>query len=157
LGDLQEAPGEQLPGDPSAPLPKPGTAGSTGMDNGVSEAIASGIASLTEMVPCHQFAEQALNILLYLAKQWNIEIRATEVAKDGGEQSEVNKLLTRPEDEIESRVRPSTEGTNFFVPIVKMQDIMCPRGQGPPPGVEPAIGAAVSRNAAAAATTAPAA
>lgn len=40
----------------------------------VTRSINQGIADLTEMAPCHHFAEQALNILRYLAKKWNIEV-----------------------------------------------------------------------------------
>lgn len=36
------------------------------LDPAVAEAIQQGISDLTDMAPCHQFAEQALNILRYL-------------------------------------------------------------------------------------------
>lgn len=38
------------------------------------EALGQGIADLAEMAPCHHFAEQALSILRYLAKKWNVDV-----------------------------------------------------------------------------------
>ncbi|KAL8383507.1 hypothetical protein RB595_010624 [Gaeumannomyces hyphopodioides] len=43
-------------------------------DPQVVQSINQGIADLTEMAPCHHFAEQALNILRHLAKRWKIQV-----------------------------------------------------------------------------------
>jgi hypothetical protein len=65
------------------------------------------------MAPCHQFADQALNILRYLAKKWNIDV---EVPQQGS-QEEADKLL-----------QPSTSSLNFFTPNVSAGDFMCSWG-----------------------------
>ncbi|KAL6857388.1 fungal-specific transcription factor domain-containing protein [Trichoderma novae-zelandiae] len=85
------------------------------MDPRVSEALSRGIANLTEMAPCHHFAEQALNILRFLAKKWNIEVNV-----DGDK--------TPPEDP-DNLVRPYSSSLNFFAPNVRDSDFMC--GWGP--------------------------
>ncbi|UKZ74429.1 hypothetical protein TrVFT333_002097 [Trichoderma virens FT-333] len=87
------------------------------MDPRVSEALTRGIADLTEMAPCHHFAEQALNILRYLAKKWNIEVNV-----DG------DKV---PPDDPDNLVRPYSSSLNFFAPNVQESDFMC--GWGPSP------------------------
>jgi hypothetical protein len=86
------------------------------MDPRVSEALSKGIADLTEMAPCHHFAEQALNILRYLAKKWNIEVN-------------VNGDKTPPED-ADKLVRPYSSSLNFFAPNVQENDYMCGWGPG---------------------------
>ncbi|KAL5610949.1 hypothetical protein FOBRF1_007066 [Fusarium oxysporum] len=43
-------------------------------DPHLSEAVKQGIARLAEMTPCHYIAEQALHLLRYLAKKWNINV-----------------------------------------------------------------------------------
>jgi hypothetical protein len=53
------------------------------IDLHVTQAIRQGIADLTEMAPCHQFAEQALNILLHLSKQWNVDLEVRNWQKEG--------------------------------------------------------------------------
>ncbi|KAI1422747.1 fungal-specific transcription factor domain-containing protein [Xylaria sp. FL1777] len=73
----------------------------------VSAAIKQGIADLAEMAPCHHFAEQALNILRFLAKKWNIDV-------------DVPYRGTR--EEVEKLVQPSTSSLNFFVPNVSAED-----------------------------------
>lgn len=78
------------------------------IDPRVSEAIAQGIADLTEMAPCHQFAEQALNILRYLAKKWKLDVDI-----DSG------KL---PPENFDRLVRPYTNSMNFFAPSVQSSD-----------------------------------
>ncbi|GAW26054.1 putative nitrate assimilation regulatory protein nirA [Rosellinia necatrix] len=75
----------------------------------VSAAIKQGIADLAEMAPCHHFAEQALNILRFLAKKWNIDVDVPYK----GIQEEFDKL-----------VRPSTDSLNFFIPHVSAEDFM---------------------------------
>ncbi|KAI1350537.1 fungal-specific transcription factor domain-containing protein [Xylaria sp. FL0043] len=73
----------------------------------VAAAIKQGIADLAEMAPCHHFAEQALNILRFLAKKWNIDV---EVPHSAGK------------EEVEKLVRPSTKSLNFFVPNISAVD-----------------------------------
>jgi hypothetical protein len=84
------------------------------LDPRVSEAISQGIADLTEMAPCHQFAEQALNILRYLAKKWDIDVKI-----------ENDKLLPADFDRF---VKPFTNSLNFFAPNVQMDDFICSWG-----------------------------
>ncbi|KKP01767.1 hypothetical protein THAR02_06146 [Trichoderma harzianum] len=81
------------------------------IDPRVSEALNRGIADLTEMAPCHHFAEQALNILRYLAKKWNIEVNV-----DG------DKV---PPEDPDNLVRPYSSSLNFFAPNVQESDFMC--------------------------------
>ncbi len=73
----------------------------------VAAAIKQGIADLAEMAPCHHFAEQALNILRFLARKWNLDVDVLH----RGTQEELDKL-----------VRPSTNSLNFFVPNVSAED-----------------------------------
>ncbi|KAI1778823.1 fungal-specific transcription factor domain-containing protein [Hypoxylon cercidicola] len=80
----------------------------------VAEAINQGIAHLSEMAPCHHFAHQALNILQFLAKKWDIEVD-----------------IPRPlgaADDIEKSVRPATSSLNFFAPNVNDEDFLCTWG-----------------------------
>ncbi|CAM1501537.1 Fc.00g035210.m01.CDS01 [Cosmosporella sp. VM-42] len=86
------------------------------IDPHVTEAITQGIADLTEMAPCHHFAEQALNILRYLAQKWNIEVDI-----DG------DKLTAEEYDRL---VKPHSGSLNFFVPNVREGDFMCDWGMG---------------------------
>ncbi|KAJ6442438.1 nitrogen assimilation transcription factor nirA [Purpureocillium lavendulum] len=88
------------------------------VDPHVSEALKQGIADLTEMAPCHHFAEQALNILRYLAKKWNIDVEISA--------SNVN---LNPE-EYDRLVRPYTSSLNFFAPNVGRDDFICDWGTG---------------------------
>ena len=44
------------------------------LDPRIKESPMQGILDLAEMAPCHQFAEQALNILRYLARKWNLDV-----------------------------------------------------------------------------------
>ena len=106
------------------------------LDPHVTKAISQGIADLTEMVPCHQFAEQALNILRYLAKKWNIDVKL----------SEETKHFTNEEQDSERGVRPITSSLNFFAPNVMEQDFVCDWGTGrnQPTGLEPVATAANS-------------
>lgn len=79
------------------------------IDLHVAEAINQGIADLTEMAPCHQFAEQALNILLHLSKQWNVDLGVRNWQKEGAGDDSRTAWGTRP-------VNPS-----FFSPNVNEQ------------------------------------
>lgn len=81
----------------------------------VAESLRQGIADLAEMAPCHHFAEQALNILRYLAKKWNIEIsipRDMEVSNDAAD----------------NLVRLKTNSMNFFAPMIVEDDFVCKWG-----------------------------
>ncbi|KAG6004022.1 hypothetical protein E4U43_000810 [Claviceps pusilla] len=86
------------------------------IDPAVKEALQRGIADLTEMAPCHHFAEQALNILRYLAKKWNVDVDFAE-----------ETLLGEDYDRI---VRPFTSSLNFFAPNVNVEDFVCDWGMG---------------------------
>ena len=85
-------------------------------DPHVSESIKQGIADLAEMAPCHHFAEQALNILRYLALKWNIEV-------------DIDSGKTTPED-YERFVKPYTSSLNFFAPNVQPTDCLFDWGVG---------------------------
>nr|CAD79658.1 related to nitrate assimilation regulatory protein nirA [Neurospora crassa] len=81
-----------------------------------------GIADLTEMAPCHHFAEQALNILKYLAKKWNIDVDIKTIGgEDGQQRVRVDRYQT---------TRPVTNSLNFFVPEVTEEDFNCKWGEG---------------------------
>ncbi|KAH0592063.1 hypothetical protein MHUMG1_10196 [Metarhizium humberi] len=86
------------------------------VDSRVSEVLKRGIADLTEMAPCHHFAEQALNILRYLAKKWNIEVDFD------------NSNLTQ--EDYDRLVRPYSSSLNFFAPNVGVEDFICDWGSG---------------------------
>ncbi|KAJ2970197.1 hypothetical protein NUW58_g9769 [Xylaria curta] len=77
-------------------------------------AIKQGIADLAEMAPCHHFAEQALNILRFLGKKWNIDV---EVPHKG------------LQEEVEKLVRSSTNSLNFFVPDISVDDLTSSRSK----------------------------
>ncbi|KAI1343550.1 fungal-specific transcription factor domain-containing protein [Xylariaceae sp. FL0016] len=81
----------------------------------VAEALKQGIADLTEMAPCHHFAEQALHIMRYLAKKWNIEV-------------EIPQEVPVTQDEMDRLVRPATASLNFFSPNVSEKDFICAWG-----------------------------
>jgi hypothetical protein len=83
------------------------------LDHKVVDAIKQGIADLAEMAPCHHFAEQALNILRFLAKKWNIEVEVP---------------LEAPQEDAEKLVQPSTSSLNFFVPDISTDDFVCKWG-----------------------------
>lgn len=87
------------------------------LDPRISESLKQGIADLTEMAPCHHFAEQALNILRYLTKKWDIDVDIS-----GGK--------TPPED-YDRLVQPYTSSLNFFAPNVREGDFVCDWGMGP--------------------------
>lgn len=85
------------------------------LDPRVSESLSQGIADLAEMAPCHHFAEQALNILRYLAKKWNIDVDIK------------NEEVPATED-FDNIVKPYTNSLNFFAPNVREQDFICDWG-----------------------------
>lgn len=92
------------------------------LDPHVTEALARGIADLTEMAPCHHFAAQALNILKFLAKKWNIDV---DVKTTGQEE---NKEVELPD--YKQATRPVTTSLNFFAPNFLESDFNCTWGAG---------------------------
>ncbi|KAL1873419.1 hypothetical protein VTK73DRAFT_1010 [Phialemonium thermophilum] len=97
----------------------------------VVEAISRGIADLTEMAPCHHFAEQALNILRFLAKKWNIDVDIRTGAQDSA----------GSDDAVEfPGTRPVTTSLNFFAPNVVEQDFICRWGPTAEPDSGPQSG-----------------
>ncbi|KGQ04077.1 Nitrogen assimilation transcription factor nit-4 [Beauveria bassiana D1-5] len=86
------------------------------IDPHASDSLAQGIADLAEMAPCHHFAEQALNILRFLAKKWNIEV----------EFGSSNKPVP---DDYEKLLKPYTSSLNFFAPNFTAEDFICRWGK----------------------------
>ena len=84
------------------------------LDPHVADAIKQGISDLAEMAPCHQFAEQALHILRFLAKKWNIEV-------------DVDNGRTPPKDQ-DDLVGLVSASLNFFAPNVQQRDYECKWG-----------------------------
>ncbi|KAF9872171.1 hypothetical protein CkaCkLH20_10263 [Colletotrichum karsti] len=82
----------------------------------VVEAIKQGIRDLEEMAPCHHFAEQALNILRYLAKKWGMNVDMGQTPRSDAEYAHL--------------VRPYTSSLNFFAPNVIEDDFICLWGGG---------------------------
>lgn len=105
----------------------------------VTKSINQGIADLTEMAPCHHFAEQALNILRYLAKKWNIEVNVDIERRVEGEKEDEG-ILPQNDDrgkriELGSRMadhsygtRPVTSSLNFFTPDIQKNDYISTLG-----------------------------
>lgn len=113
-----------VPSDPAGGIGQvePNDHGHPRFDPRVGEAISRGIADLTEMAPCHHFAEQALNILKYLAKKWNIDVDIKTIGgEDGQQRVRVDRYQT---------TRPVTNSLNFFVPEVTEEDFNCKWGDG---------------------------
>lgn len=81
-------------------------------DPRVFNSISQGIADLAEMAPCHHFAQQALNILRYLAKKWNIDV-------------DMGREKTEAAEDIDGLLRPRTDSLNFFAPNVQIEDFVC--------------------------------
>lgn len=113
-------PSQQDPGDHLGPLARE----TQTVDSRVAKAIKQGVEDLEEMSPCHHFAEQALNILRYLARAWNIDV-------DMGDE-------TRQPEEYRGKARFYSSSLNFFAPNVREKDFV--RVWGPDgtrkPGVE---------------------
>jgi hypothetical protein len=93
------------------------------LDPHVTDALARGIADLTEMAPCHHFAQQALNILRFLAKKWNIDVEIKTTEGDGEP-----RVVVLPDPE--RATRPVTTGLNFFAPNFLESDFSCSWGGG---------------------------
>ena len=147
----QRGHGGMPPPPPSAPaadepeMTSPSSTTTAKLHPRAAEALAQGIADLAEMAPCHHFAEQALSILRYLAKKWNVEVdiprrtnnntnnnnnnnnssSAAEAA--GGEGGE-----DHGDEDDDLHIRPATSSLNFFVPKVVETDFICDWGHGGP-------------------------
>lgn len=112
------------------------------MSEEVTKSINQGIEDLTEMAPCHHFAEQALNILRYLAKKWDIDIDVDiglNVAKEkqdegnpGGEEGTGSEGRARWMNDHDYGTRPVTNSLNFFAPNVRQQDYISTFGSAMP-------------------------
>lgn len=92
------------------------------IDPRIAQSLAQAISDLAEMAPCHNFAEQALNILRFLAKKWKIDINVDGV-----------KPLPQDYDKL---VKPYTSSLNFFAPNVRQADSVCDWGMGRSPTEE---------------------
>lgn len=71
-------------------------------DPEVVRSINQGIADLTEMAPCHHFAEQALNILRHLAKRWKIEI---DIKFHTDRKNKLGELASQDEQKLQEQRR----------------------------------------------------
>ncbi|KAM0325029.1 hypothetical protein ACHAQA_007565 [Verticillium albo-atrum] len=109
------APVNQVSGDKGGLL-NPSEEAKESVDAHVAQAVKQGVEDLKEMSPCHHFAEQALNILRYLAHKWKIEVDM------GGEDV--------PLEEYARCARPFTSSLNFFAPNVREEDFVCAWGSG---------------------------
>lgn len=75
-------------------------------DSRIPEALRQGIADLTQMAPCHHFAEQALNILRYLAKKWSIDVGNVDRNKPSpGKDNELDRPHKRNFNSFSSSLR----------------------------------------------------
>ena len=106
------------PPSPTGDAPMPSGAPSGKSDPRVFKSIRQGIADLTEMAPCHHFAQQALNILRYLSKKWNLDVDLGH----GG-----TKV---PHEDVDSLVKTNTSSLNFFAPNAQLEDVICTWGTG---------------------------
>lgn len=95
----------------------------------VTEALRRGISDLTEMTPCHHFAQQALNILRYLAKKWSIHV---EIKTPVGEVLPPQGEVTLPGQ----NVQPATSSLNFFAPNLLESDFNCAWGDDTAAGAD---------------------
>ncbi|KAF5490009.1 Nitrogen assimilation transcription factor nit-4 [Colletotrichum siamense] len=109
------APAPQRDSDESGETAPKSSAGTSHPPRGV-EAIKQGIRDLEEMAPCHHFAEQALNILRYLAKKWGLEVDMGSTPTSDAEYAQL--------------ARPYTSSLNFFAPNVLEDDFICVWGGG---------------------------
>lgn len=98
-------------------------------DPKVQESMAQGIKVLEEMAPCHHFAEQALNILRYLAKKWNVDVGSSGAYSSSKnhnhDQQQQRNTGHRADEDYDRLVRPYTNSLNFFAPNVPQQEIDC--------------------------------
>lgn len=108
----------------------------------VVEALSRGIADLTEMAPCHHFAEQALNILKFLAQKWNIdvEIKTTgetatkpprhQTGEEGQDGDGGGERPGERDADTHKATRPLTSSLNFFAPNFLESDFSSSWGGG---------------------------
>lgn len=87
-------------------------------DPRVFQAIRQGIADLTEMAPCHHFAQQALNILRYLSKKWKLDV---DMGRGKGKETA---------EDVDQLAKPYTSSLNFFAPNVQLENMVCAWGTG---------------------------
>lgn len=130
---------QQNSGSGQGPPQQPGQ---TKLGEKVTASINQGIADLTEMAPCHHFAEQALNILRYLAKKWNIEVdvdvsRKLELEKEdegvsGGDDGGQQGNRRRRGNDSDYGTQPVTNSLNFFAPNIREQDYISTFGSAMP-------------------------
>lgn len=113
-----ESPHPSSTGDTQHDTNIPAGAPSGKSDPRVFKAIRQGIADLTEMAPCHHFAQQALNILRYLSKKWKLDV-------DMGRGKEKETA-----EDVDRLVEPYTSSLNFFAPNVQIEDVICAWGTG---------------------------
>lgn len=90
-----------------APMQSRSGVGSSGQESQVAEALSQGIADLEEMSLCHHFANKALDILRYFARQW-------------GSGMDIEGGMT-PEDSTDPTQRP-TSSSDFFAPSGRTGD-----------------------------------
>ncbi len=90
------------------------------LDTRVTEALSRGIADLTEIAPCHHFAEQALNILKFLAKKWKIDNGMTTDVGD--------KYREAALPDPDQATRPEATSLNFFALNFLESDFNCTWG-----------------------------
>lgn len=125
-----QRPSETFPSAGDAPRRASVTPGASSPkdDPRVFKAIRQGIADLTEMAPCHHFAQQALNILRYLVKKWNLDI---DTGRNSDVKAEEDKGKEKgTEADVDNLVKANTHSLNFFAPNVQIEDIICVWGTG---------------------------
>ena len=86
-----------------------------------------GIEDLAEMAPCHHFAEQALSILRYLAKKWNVDVDIPQRKGVSASAPDADADADADED-VDANIRSATSSLNFFVPKVVETDFICDWG-----------------------------
>ncbi|KAL1840124.1 hypothetical protein VTJ49DRAFT_780 [Mycothermus thermophilus] len=120
-----------------------GNGNGSGAKPAAAEALARGIADLTEMAPCHHFAEQALSILRCLARKWKIDVEVkTPAGEAEGRETPLERVVGPDDDQP---TRPVTASRNFFATNFDEEDFHpgwrndspswlegrgCPRGDG---------------------------
>ncbi|RYP71316.1 hypothetical protein DL771_004893 [Monosporascus sp. 5C6A] len=109
-GDAEMSSGTNEPETPSS-----SSTTASKLSTRAAEALNQGIADLAEMAPCHHFAKQALSILRYLAKKWNVAV-------------DIPRTNPAGTDDDDDTVRTATSSLNFFVPDVDESDFICDWG-----------------------------
>jgi hypothetical protein len=85
----------------------------TKIDPRTSEAINRGIEDLHEMASCHPFAQEAMNILLRLAKKWKIGVAVKQEELDKGRPD--SKPFPTHASHLNRRgMQPVIDSLNFF-------------------------------------------